>query len=142
MLVKDVMNGGLEAFRESDSVAVVAMRMRDVGGGFVPVCDVQGRPVGTLTDHAIVATVCAEDRLPSRTRVGDVMDRRTVTCYASDDLAVAEERMHETGSARVLVLDEQQRLVGVVTLADVLRSEEEHRAVEAMRDIVEREYRA
>ena len=55
MLVKDIMKMGLEAFRDGDgdSVTVVTMRMRDVETGFVPVCDVHGHPLGTVTDFSI-----------------------------------------------------------------------------------------
>lgn len=136
------MKTAIEAFREDDPVIVVAMRMRDVGTGFVPICDVHGHPAGTVTDHDIVSTVCADDRLASRTLVGEIMDRDLVTCYADDDLAVAEERMDHSHRARVLVLDRRQKLVGVLSLADLFRTEEDRRALNSARQIVEREYLA
>lgn len=142
MLVGDVMKTAIEAFREDDPVVVVAMRMRDVGTGFVPICDPKGHPVGTVTDHDIVRTVCADDRLASRTLVGEIMQRDLVTCYADDDLAVAEERMDDTHKARVLVLDRHQKLVGVLSLADLFRTEDDRRALDSARHIVEREYLA
>lgn len=142
MLVGEAMKTAIEAFREDDPVVVVAMRMRDVGTGFVPVCDRKGRPIGTVTDHDIVRTVCAEDRVASRTLIGEIMRRDIVTCYVDDDLAVAEERMDESHKARVLVLDRQQKLVGVLSLADLFRTEEDRRALDSARHIVEREYLA
>lgn len=136
------MKTAIEAFREDDPVNVVAMRMRDVGTGFVPVCDVHGRPLGTVTDYDIVSTVCADDRLASKTLVGEIMRRDFVICYADDDISVAEGRMEDSHKARVLVLDRHQKLAGVVSLADLFRTEEDRRALDSARHIVEREYLA
>lgn len=48
--------------------------------------------------------------------------------------------MDETRRARVLICEERtKKLLGVLTLADIFRAEEEHRAVETARHIVERE---
>jgi CBS domain-containing protein len=142
MLVRDVMKTAIDSFREDDTVKVVAIRMRDLSTGFVPVCDRGGQPIATVSDYDIVRNVCAEDRLASKTRVEEVMDREIITCYEDDELAVAEERMNDSHKARILVLDRSQKLVGVVTLADVFRAEDEHRAVETARQVVEREYLA
>jgi CBS domain-containing protein len=142
MQAKDVMKEAIEAFREDDPVSVVAIRMRDLETGFVPICDRQGHPVGTVSDHDIVRNVCAEDRLASKTLVGEIMDRGIVTCYDDDALQAVEQRMHDSRRARVLVLDRDQKLVGVVTLADILRSEDEHVAASTARELVPREYLA
>ncbi|HEX9291726.1 MAG TPA: CBS domain-containing protein [Anaeromyxobacteraceae bacterium] len=142
MLVRNVMKTAIDAFREDDTVKVLAMRMRDVATGFVPVCDRQGHPVGTVSDYDIVRQVCAEDRLASETLAGDIMEREIITCYDDDELAVAEERMNDTHKARILVLDRDQKLAGVITLADVFGAEDDHRAVETARHVVEREYLA
>ena len=96
-----------------------------------------------MTDHAIVRTVCADDQLASKTPASDVMDARPAFCFETDDVRRAEELMDETGKARILICEERtNKLVGVVTLADIFRAEEEHRAVETARHIVEREYLA
>ncbi len=142
MLVRDLMKTAIEAFREDDPVSVVAMRMRDLKTGFVPICDRENRPVGTVSDYDIVSGVCAEDLLASKTLVSGVMERDIITCYDDDDIKVAEERMDDARKARILVLDRSQKLVGVVSLADLFYGEEEHRAVETARHVVPREYLA
>jgi CBS domain-containing protein len=143
MKCKEVMKSGIEAFREDDTVQVISMRMRDMGTGFVPICDRSGHPVGTVTDYDIVRSVCADDLLASKTPASDVMEPRPTICFESDDVHRAEELMDETGKARILICEERtNKLVGVLTLADVFRAEEEHRAVETARHIVEREYLA
>lgn len=143
MQCKEVMKTGIEAFREDDTVQVLAMRMRDMGTGFVPVCDRSGQPVGIVTDFDIVRSVCADDLPSSKTLARDVMDPHLLICFDTDDVHRAEELMDEAGKARVLVCQERtNKLVGVLTLADVLGEEQEHRAVETARHVLERDYLA
>jgi CBS domain-containing protein len=143
MQCKEVMKTGIEAFREDDTVQVIAMRMRDLETGFVPICDRTGHPVGTVTDYDVVRNVCANDLLASKVPASEVMQPRPTICFETDDVRRAEELMDETGKARILICQERtNKLVGVLTLADVFRAEEEHRAVETARHIVERDYLA
>ena len=143
MQCKDVMKTAIEAFRVDDTVQVIAMRMRDTGAGFVPICDRSGHPVGIVTDYDIVRSVCADDQLASKTPASDVMEASPAFCFETDDVRRAEELMDESGKARILICEERtNKLAGVVTLADIFRAEEEHRAVETARHIVEREYLA
>lgn len=139
----DVMKTGIEAFREDDSIQVIAMRMRDVGTGYVPICDLAGRPVGIVTDFGIVKWVCADDRLASTVQAADVMEPHAPTCFDTDAVSRAEELMSEVHRTRILVCEERtQKLLGVLTLADVLRAEDEHRGFEMARELVESEYHA
>ncbi len=142
MRCKDAMKTGIEAFRMDDPVHVIAMRMRDVGMEFVPVCDDAGRPVGVVTDFDIVRTVCADDLQPSKVPAKDVMEIHPITCFDSDDVDRAEELMNETHKPRILVCEERTgRLLGALTLADMLRAEgEDARAAEVARQVVEHEY--
>ena len=141
MLCQDLMESEVESFRASDSVEEIARRMRDVNVGFVPICDADGRPLGTLTDRDIAIRCCAEDRQASRVRAGDVMTREIVTCRAGDDVERAEELMAEHHKSRIMVVNDQGRLVGVISLSD-LAEQDERRALETLRRVAEREAHA
>ena len=142
MLCLDLMKTEIETFREGDSVQEVARRMREVNIGFAPVCGADGRPVGTLTDRDIALRVCAEDRRASATRAGDVMTREAVTCHEGDPIEEAERLMARHRKSRIMVVDDDGRLVGVISLSDVVDEEEDDRAAETMRIISDREVRA
>ncbi len=142
MLCLDLMKTEIETFREGDSVQEVARRMREVNIGFAPVCGPDGRPVGTLTDRDIALRVCAEDRRASATRAGDVMTREAVTCHEGDPIEEAERLMARHRKSRMMVVDDDGRLVGVISLSDVVDEEEDDRAAETMRIISDREVRA
>ena len=142
MLCLDLMKTEIETFREGDSVQDVARRMREVNIGFAPVCGADGRPVGTLTDRDIALRVCAEDRSASATRAGEVMTREAVTCHEGDPIEEAERLMARHRKSRIMVVDDEGRLVGVISLSDVVDEEDDDRAAETMRTISEREVRA
>ena len=135
----DLMTSEVEVFREADTVQHVARRMRDFSFGFAPVCDRDGRPIGTLTDRDIALRLCADD-LPARsTAVRDVMTRGAVTCLESDALEVAEQRMREHGKSRVMIVANDGRLVGVISLADIAKAEDDAHAAATLRALAARE---
>lgn len=140
MLCQDLMKSEVECFRSVDSVQEIARRMRDVNVGFVPICDADGRPLGTLTDRDIAIRVCAEDRVAARVRAGEVMTRETVTCRATEDVEKAERLMAEHHKSRIMVVNDEGRLVGVISLSDVAEQDERH-AVETLRRVSAREAR-
>jgi CBS domain-containing protein len=138
VLCQDLMKSEVECFRTLDSVQEIARRMRDVNVGFVPICDADGRPLGTLTDRDIAIRVCAEGRAAAGVRAGEVMTRETVTCRGSDDVERAEKLMAEHHKSRIMVVNDEGRLVGVISLSDVAE-QDGHRAVETLRRVAERE---
>ena len=142
MLCQDLMKTEIETFREGDTVRDVARRMREVNIGFAPICATDGRPIGTLTDRDIALRVCAEDLRAGATRAGEVMTHETITCREDDPIEEAEQLMAHFRKSRIMVVDQDGRLVGVISLSDVVDEEDDERAAETMRTISEREVRA
>jgi CBS domain-containing protein len=135
----DLMTSEVEVFREADTVQYVARRMKELDVGFAPVCDREGRPVGTLTDRDIALRVCAADRSASATLARDVMTRGAVVCEEGDALDVAEARMKEHHKSRVMVVGKDGRLVGVISLSDIAQAEDDAHAAATLRGIAARE---
>jgi CBS domain-containing protein len=143
MLCEQLMKCEVETFREHDRVDAIARRMREVNIGFAPICDSDGRPVGTLTDRDIALRVCAEDRRASETLAGDVMTREVIACRETDDVERAEEAMASHRKSRIMVLNEHGRLTGVISLSDVVEEEDDDfRAADTVRHVVDRETHA
>jgi CBS domain-containing protein len=82
-------------------------------------------PVGIITDRDIVIEVIAKGLDPAATKVGDVMTTALVVASAAEDPMTALNRMREHGVRRVPVLDDEERLLGIVTLDDLLRAHAE-----------------
>jgi CBS domain-containing protein len=65
MQCQQVMKQDVEFVTPEDNIHTAARKMRDKGVGFLPVCDENGKPVGTLTDRDIAIRVAADDARPS-----------------------------------------------------------------------------
>ena len=61
----------------------------------------------------------AEGRDPKTTRVRDIMSVELICCYEDQDVEVAAHLMQSQLIRRVLVLDRDKRLVGIVSLGDL-----------------------
>ena len=96
----------------------VAGRMRDMDVGMVPVCD--GKKLkGVITDRdiAIRAVVLGMD--PVMTLAEQIMTEDVVCCYDDQEMEEAAEIMEEKLIRRLVVLDREDDLVGVVSLGDI-----------------------
>jgi CBS domain-containing protein len=99
------------------------MRQKHVGD-LVVADDVAGEclPVGLVTDRDIVVNVLASELDPSHTTVDCIMGTPLVTAEETEDAASAIARMRAHGVRRLPVTGKDGRLVGIVTLDDLLRA--------------------
>lgn len=103
-----------------ESVQTAAKRMRDRRVGTLLVCDPEGLPLGIVSDRDLCARVLADGRDPRRTKVSEVMTRDPVTVRASLPIEDALKQMRSLAVRRLPVVDDQDQLVGVLSLDDVL----------------------
>jgi CBS domain-containing protein len=121
-----------------DAVSEVAklMKREDIG----PVLIVDNKQsktlVGIVTDRDLALKVVGEGRDPKTTKVDDVMTRKLVTCHADDNVENAMKAMAQYQLRRIPVVDENMKLVGIISQADVAtRVDEPERTAEVVRDI-------
>ncbi len=140
MICKELMKTQVECVTQDEAVEVAARKMRDANIGFLPVCDRQMKVLGTLTDRDIAIRVVAE-RLPIATKVQEVMSKEVVSCRPEDDIRRAEELMGQKQKSRILCLDANGKLAGVISLSDIAQREEASRTARIMREVTGREAR-
>lgn len=75
--------------------------------------------VGIATDRDLALKVVADARDPKATKVEEVMTRNVVTCRPGDDLEKALDAMSEHQLRRIPVVDDGNKLVGIIAQADV-----------------------
>jgi CBS domain-containing protein len=115
--------------------------MRDAGIGFLPVCDDERHLLGVLTDRDIAVRVCATGRAPSETPVQDIMSRDIVGCSPSDPVSVAESLMAKNLKSRIVMIDDDGRLVGLISLVDLAQYEDPLAVARLVRQVGIREFR-
>ena len=101
------------------TLAEAARLMKENDIGTLPVCDA-GRLVGMLTDRDITVRATAEGRDPRVTRVEEVMTPEVICCLESDDVKQAADVMQRAQLRRLLVIDGEGRLAGIVSLGDIV----------------------
>jgi CBS domain-containing protein len=103
-----------------ESVAVVAARMAQRNVGTLVVLDADKRPQGIVTDRDLVMRVLAPARDPRAMRVCEVMSPAPHVITEDAPIEEALTRMRAGGFRRLPVIDAADRLVGIVSLDDVL----------------------
>jgi len=96
--------------------AAELMRAQDIGD--VVVADAS-TVVGLVTDRDIVVRAVAEGRDPASTTLGSIVSKDLVTVLADDSAADAARLMRDKAVRRVLVLDEEGGLLGILSIGDL-----------------------
>jgi len=119
MKVEEVMTPDVVMVGPDATLAEAAQLMKEEDIGPLPVCD-HGQVFGMLTDRDIAIRAVAEGRDPQDTLVREVMTPDLVCCFANDEVKEAARLMQETQLRRLLVIDDERHLVGIVSLADIV----------------------
>ena len=141
MKIREIMNAKFRPVRPDDMVLSAVTSMRDDYVHFVCVCDDEGRPQGVVNEYDVIEGVCSVDRRPSEVLVRDVMSRQIATCEVDDDLEKLVDVLFRAGQQRALIVDGMGRLVGLVTLTDILHYLAPLRAQQLALRYVERGFR-
>jgi CBS domain-containing protein len=134
MKVQDIMTTNVECIAPDATIQEAAERMKSLDVGFLPVCE-KDRLIGTVTDRDIIIRGIAENH-GNKTPARKIMTSDVYYCFDNDDLEKCAEHMKEKDVRRMLVLDKNKRLVGVVSLGDLSKAQEET-AAETLKDITE-----
>jgi CBS domain-containing protein len=118
MQVKDAMTTSVETIRPDTSLHEAAERMKTLDVGLLPVCE-NDRLVGMLTDRDITVRAVAQGFGGTVGTVKDVMTPDVVYCFEDQDVQEAARLMQEHQIRRLVVINRDKRLVGIVSLGDL-----------------------
>jgi CBS domain-containing protein len=117
MKVSEVMTAQVATATPRTTIAEVARTMAKIETGAVPVID-DGKVVGLITDRDIVVRVIAEG-LGLDTPVSEVMSTGVEACSEEDNVADAAAKMGSKQIRRLVVVGENGRLSGILSLGDI-----------------------
>jgi CBS domain-containing protein len=118
MLVRDVMTLRAETIGPEETIQAAAAKMKALNVGALPVKD-DDHLVGMLTDRDLAVRAVAAGRDPTRARVREAMTPQVVWCFEDQDTLEAARIMEDKAIRRVMVLDRQERLVGLLSVDDI-----------------------
>ena len=102
------------------SVLDCSKAMRALHVGSLVVINDDRQPVGMITDRDICIEVVALEKDPKGLKVEDVMSSPVCTAGADETVVDALARMREQGIRRLPVVDNEGRLVGIITVDDIM----------------------
>ena len=137
MKLIEVMTSQVATVEPDASLRDAAAMMADLGLGALPVHD--GHALhGMITDRDITCRAVARGLDPTRTAVREAMTPHVVCCVEEDPIAHVASLMRGKMIRRVVVLDGEGKLAGIVSLADLARrGGREATAFEVLHDVTE-----
>ena len=132
--VREVMTDRPRCVSMETPISEVAQLMESEDIGSLPVLE-GDQLAGMITDRDIVVRAIAQGKDPRGMPVREVASRELVTVYADDDLSNALKKMASQQVRRLPVVDEENRLVGVLAQADVALEVKEKAVGEMVEEI-------
>lgn len=123
MKVSEVMTREVKIADPGRSIQDAAKLMHKNDCGSLPVGE-GDRLVGMITDRDIVIRAVAAGLSPA-TPIRDVMSRELKYCFEDDEIEDVAENMSDIQMRRLPVLNRKKRIVGIVSLGDLARSDDE-----------------
>ncbi len=108
--------------------AARAMTERNVGA--VTICADNGRPVGIFTERDLMTRVVVLGRDPARVTLGEVMTTRLLFARCDEPIEAVEGEMRRMHVRHLPIVDAGGRLMGVISLRDLLRAKVREREEE------------
>lgn len=121
MKASEIMTEAVQGCSPQSTVQDVAQRMQQLDTGVIPIVEGEGgsgRLVGLVTDRDLALRVLAEGRGPE-TPAFEAMSENVRSIGPDDDVEDVRRLMSETQVRRVPVCDEQGRLLGIISQADL-----------------------
>jgi len=131
--IAEIMTRSIATVQRDETLQAAAKRMQEMDVGSLPVLD--GSAVaGMITDRDIAVRGVAEGRIPQESLVADVMTEDLRFCRADDAVEQVMAEMGDLQVRRLPVLDAENQIVGIVSLADIATRQSKH-TDETLREI-------
>jgi CBS domain-containing protein len=133
MRISDVMTREVATVRPDQTAREAATFMLNSDAGSIPVTE-GDRLIGMITDRDIAVRGVALGHGPD-TPVSEIMTSGTVCARTSDSVEDVASKMSEAQVRRLPVIDDSEKLVGIVSLGDLSREtdgETAHHALEGV----------
>jgi CBS domain-containing protein len=129
MKVSEIMSSDLQVVTPEQPVREAAQLMLKADAGVVPVQE-GDRLVGMVTDRDIAVRVVAEGKGVD-TPVRDAMSEKPLFCFEDEDVDEVAMQMSNAQVRRFPVLSrEGQKLVGIISLGDLTKLDDEGQSAE------------
>lgn len=120
MKVKDLMSGEPGYCLPGDTLVRAAGIMSERDCGFIPVVDEEMAVLGVITDRDICIALASRNKKASEIKAGDILTGETICVRPDDKIESVLKAMKKNQVRRFPVRDGDKRLIGVISLRDVI----------------------
>jgi CBS domain-containing protein len=131
MQVKEIMTREVKFIDPKSNIKEAARHMREKDVGVLPVGE-NDRLVGVITDRDITIRAIANGHDPASITIKEVMTPKTLYCFEEDSVEDAAKNMGQNQVRRLPVLNKDKRLVGIISLGDIVSKGSKPAAAEAL----------
>ena len=125
MKVKDCMTPNACCVKPETKISDIAKLMSEQHIGCVPVCDTNNCIYGIITDRDILLRTVACNKDTNKIVASDIMSCNVCTCSQDEDVYDAECTMCDNQVRRLPVCDENNHVVGILTIGDLVNNDTE-----------------
>ena len=125
MKVKECMCNDVCCVKPQTTVTEVAKLMGQYHIGSIPVCDENNCLCGIVTDRDILLRTVACNKNASTTQISEVMTTNVCQCNQDDEMSQAQNKMSQQQIRRLPVCDEQNHVIGILTLGNLCQNEQQ-----------------
>jgi CBS domain-containing protein len=133
MLVKEAMSSNVKIANPGQSIREAARLMAELDCGCLPVGE-GDRLVGMITDRDIAVRAVAQG-MSMRTAVRDIMSPEVKYCFEDAELDKVAQNMGDIQVRRLPVVNQDKRLVGILSLGDMALTQDAGYAANALSGI-------
>lgn len=123
MKVKDCMCHEIAYLTPESTVEDCAKLMCNKHIGCIPICDNNKTVVGLVTDRDIILRSIACNKDIKTTPVSDIMTCNVCYCTQDEEINEAEKKMSNEQIRRLPVVDENNKIIGIITLGDLCKNQ-------------------
>ncbi len=137
MQLKQVMTRNVKTIEPDATLEQAAGKMASLDVGMLPVCE-GSKLVGTITDRDITVRATAQGLDPRKTRVQNAMTEVVVCDFEEQDVRDGARMMMDNRIRRLLILNGDKKLTGIVSLSDLATStDDKNLAAEVLEQVSE-----
>ena len=136
MRVSDAMTRKVRLCTPGATIREAARTMAEIDAGSMPVGE-NDRLIGMITDRDIAVRAVAAGKGPD-TPVREVMSEHVHYCFDDEDIGEVAHNMADIRVRRLPVVNRDKRLVGILSLGDVARTEDGGTVGEALAGVSQR----
>jgi CBS domain-containing protein len=122
----EIMTRNVVSCQKDADIATAARQMLNGHFGNLPVLDSHGQVARMITDRDIAMAAATRQRNASHIAVHEAMTGKVRSCFAMDEIGAALAQMEAARVRRLPVLDANGRLVGILSIDDIVERALDH----------------